>query len=113
MLKVIIWALLGAGLLNGLARIPHHAPGLLLLMEWAAPGAYTIIASSIAAAAHDRKDLIVLILLLTMLAAYPFDAQDVARLLIPLGSGILLGSILRTTLQQEQPQEARHERAPR
>ena len=113
MLKVTVWALLGAGLLNGLARLPYHPPGVLLLMEWAAPGAYTIIAGSSAAAAHDRKDLIILILLLTLLAAYPFDVQDIARLLIPLGSGILLGSILRTTIKHEEPPEQSHERPHR
>lgn len=113
MLKVGVWTLLGAGLLNGVARLPYHPPGVLLLLEWAAPGAYTIIAGSSAAAAHDRKDLIILILLLTMLAAYPFDLQDLARLLIPLGTGILLGSILRTTIKHEEPQEQPHERTRR
>ena len=113
MLKVIVWTILSAGLLNGIARLPNHPPGLVLLMEWASPGAYTIISGSSAAAAHDRKDLIILILLLTMLAACPFDLQDVARLLIPLGSGILLGSILRNTLKEETPPEHPHERTPR
>jgi hypothetical protein len=107
-LKVIVWAILAAGVLNAVALLPQ-APGVALVLEWVQPGAYTIIASTIAAAAHDRKEMVMLILLGTLLAAYPFDVQDVARLLIPMGIGILLGSLLRTTIQQEQQPERHHE----
>jgi hypothetical protein len=106
-----VWAIIGTALLNMLALLPHP-PGVTLVLGWLQPGAYIIVASATAAAARERHDLIILILLIAMLAAYPFDLQEVARLLMPLGLGILLGSILRTTIQQEPP-ERPYERAPR
>ena len=100
MRKVGVWTLLGAGLLNATATLPQLA-GTALLLDWLSPGAYLIVASSTAAAAHDRKDLVLLTLLATLLGAYPFDAQQLERLLIPMGIGILTGSIVRSTLQHD------------
>ena len=111
MLKVIVWAIIGAGLLNVLAVLPHPA-GVTLLLGWLQPGGYTIVASATAAAARDRKDLIIAIVLIAILAAYPIDGPEMARLLMPLGLGILLGSLIRSTTQQE-PTERPYERAPR
>jgi hypothetical protein len=101
MLKVTTWSLLLAGLFNVAALLPQ-VPGLALFLGLVRPGAFTIVASSIAAAAHERKDLILGILLVTVLAAYPFGIDELARLLIPLGVGILLGGLLRSALLQEQ-----------
>ena len=101
MLKVITWALLLAGLLNAITLLPQR-PGFMLLLEVVRPGAFTIVAGSIAAAAHQRKDLILGILLVTLLAAYPLGTEELARLLIPLGVGILLGGLLRSALLQKQ-----------
>lgn len=111
MRKVGVWTILGAGLLNAVGHLPQ-TPGTALVRDLVQPGAYLIVAGAAAAAAHDRKDLVLLVLGVTLLAAYPFDLQDVARLLIPMGIGITVGSILRSTIKHEQP-EARHERPTR
>jgi hypothetical protein len=108
MLQVIVWTLALAGLLNITAFLPQR-PGIAFLLAIVQPGAYLIVASATASAAHERKDLLLIVLLLTALAAYPYDAQELARLLIPLGVGILAGTLLRTTLKQQQ----HHERTTR
>lgn len=110
MRKVGVWTLLVAGVLNGVGRLPQ-SPGTALLRDLIEPGAYLIFAGAVSAATFDRKDLVLLVFVITLIGAYPFDVSALARLLIPLGIGILIGMLLRPLLQQEQG--GRHERSAR
>lgn len=99
-MKPLAHAIVITGLLHavGLFSLPD---GVRLALGVIEPGAYTIFSGSAAAALHDRKAWVLLILLLIGLLGYGNDLQGYARLLAPEGIGILGGMLAKTFAQEE------------
>lgn len=101
-MKPLAHAVIITALLNAANLLPKPG-GLAFGMALVQPGAFSIFAASIAAALHDRKALVVLILGMIILLGTPNDIQDFARLLIPEGLGIITGMLARHLINEETP----------
>ena len=101
-MKPLSHAVIFTGVLNAANFFPKPV-GVGILMHLIQPAAFTIVAASTAAALHDRRAGVLLILALIVLVGSPADMNALARFLIPLGLGIITGSLVRRLVMEELP----------
>ena len=101
-MKPLAHAVIIAAVLNAANFFPKPT-GVALALHLVQPGAFSIFAASTAAALHDRKALVLLILGLIVLIGSPADSESFARFLIPEGLGIITGCLAKRLVTEETP----------
>jgi hypothetical protein len=92
---LITWA--AVNILSGvLARVPDT--GLRDALALVSAGVFIPFSLSVSAGLHNQRMLIVVVLVLTLLIAWPFHTDNAARLIIPIPAGLLVGTALRYLL---------------
>lgn len=78
-----------------------HAPLLFELLNYLAAGWFVTIALVASATMHNQRSLVIAITVLAPLGAAPFhDIDAFARTIVPIGVGILLGTLLRPAVRE-------------
>lgn len=81
----------------GLGRLPN--PGLQYIVYYLTPFWYTLFGASTVCSLHGYRGGAAVVFLMALVVAYP-NLQDAGRYAISVGTGIIIGNILRQTLRK-------------
>ena len=76
------------------------APGYRTVLRFLAPGSYLPLAVALSAALHAQRGIMIILVGLIMIGIWPFTINDLARWLVPVGAGIILGSLLEIVIRE-------------
>lgn len=96
----LIHAAIGVAVMHILRHLVGDRPGFHAVFEVLQPGGFVPFAATLAAAIHLQRALVLVILTVTLLAAWPWNLQGLERFMIPLGSGILAGTAFGRLLRE-------------
>ena len=82
------------------------APGYAAVMRALSPGSYAPLSVAISAALHAQRSIILVLVGLIVVGIWPFTIDDLAIWLIPVGAGILLGSLIQRLVMESHGEEA-------
>lgn len=97
--KALAHALIITAILNALGGFATNA-GLALLLGIIKPGAYLPFALSTSAAMHGLRSASIILLAGTIILAYPSSINELATILVPIGAGLLTGTLLRSAISE-------------
>ena len=98
MLKVLAHALACCAALH-LLRTVLTGPGFALVLGSIELGGFTVVSLVAAGVLHRQPPVVLIVLGVALIATYP--DTDVIRIIIPVGGGVLLGTLLRSLVVQE------------
>jgi accessory gene regulator protein AgrB len=102
-LRVLLHAVIilaGLHLLRFIAQ-GVHASLLLSLLTYLSAGWFVVLSLITSAAMHNQKSLVIAVIILVPLGAWPYTNIDAfARTIVPIGVGILLGTALRPAVRE-------------
>jgi len=96
----LIQAVLVFALMHLLSRVLHGRPGFAVVFDMLGTGGFIPFATSVTAAMQRQRGLVLVILLVTLLAAWPWTLVELEHLVVPIGVGILVGTGLRRILRE-------------
>ena len=99
MITIALLIMLASHVLAGLAQ-QSGIPGYVTIMRLLSPGLYAPLAIAMSAALHAQRSVIIILTVLIIVRIWPCTVQVLSVWLLPVGAGILLGTLVQYVLRE-------------
>lgn len=96
----LLRALIAFAIMNILARLLHGRQGFVVVFDLVGAAAFLPFSAALAAAIARQRGLMLFILAITLLAAWPANVVDLEHLVAPIAVGILAGTGIARVLHE-------------